>query len=98
VEGGKLHFRRDIYGIDARMLGLLRNSKNKNLEAVVAHAQPNYSRPRVNIPQGVAYNDDRGYGGGFGNPFSGPSFFERLFGGPPAPPPPEYGRGRRIYR
>lgn len=98
VENGKLHFRKDIYGRDAKMIALLRNAKNKNLEAVIAHAQPNYSRPRVNLPQGVAYNDDRNYGGGFGNPFSGPSFFERLFGGPPAPPPPEYGHRRRIYR
>lgn len=96
VEGGKLQIRKDVYGRDAIMLALLRNEKGKNLEAVVAHAQPNYSRPRADIPQGVAYNDDRGgFGGGFN---SGPSFFERLFGGPPAPPPADYGRGRRIYR
>jgi hypothetical protein len=96
---GKLETRRDLYGIDSRMQALLRNEKNKNLEAVVAHAQPSYAPARGNIPQGVAYNDDRGGfgGGGFNN---GPaSFFERLFGGgPPPPPPAEYGRGRRIYR
>jgi len=97
VEGGKLQIRKDVYGRDATMLALLRNEKGKNLEAVVAHAQPNYSRPRADIPQGVAYNDDRG--GGFGGGFSsGPSFFERLFGPPPAPPAAENGRGRRIYR
>jgi hypothetical protein len=85
------------------MLALLRNEKNKNLEAVVAHAQPSYAPARGNIPQGVAYNDDRGGfgGGGFGGGGfnNGPSFFERLFGGAPPPPPPaDYGRGRRIYR
>jgi murein L,D-transpeptidase YcbB/YkuD len=101
--GGKLQIRRDVYGTDARMLALLRNEKNKNLEAVVAHAQPSYAPARGNIPQGVAYNDDRGGfgGGGFGGGGfnNGPSFFERLFGGAPPPPPPaDYGRGRRIYR
>jgi len=90
-EGGKLQIRRDIYGRDAAMLALLRNTKNKNLEAVVAHAQPNYSRPRAQLP--VAANDRMGFD-------SGPNFFERLFGIPtqPAPPPAaDYGR-RRIYR
>ena len=52
------------------------------LSPVVAHAQPSYARPRAEIPQGVAFNDNAsGFGGG------GPSFLERLFGGPPAPPP-----------
>ncbi|MGB3866784.1 MAG: L,D-transpeptidase family protein, partial [Xanthobacteraceae bacterium] len=92
-DGGKLHIRSDIYGRDAAMLALLRNSKNKNLEAVVAHAQPNYSRPRAQLP--VAASDR----GGFGYD-SGPNFFERLFGvqTPPPPPAAEYGQRRRIYR
>jgi murein L,D-transpeptidase YcbB/YkuD len=91
-EAGKLHTRRDIYGRDAAMLALLRNAKNKNLEAVVAHAQPSYARPRAQLP--VAVNDR----GGFGYD-SGPNFFERLFGIPQAPPPAaEYGHRRRIYR
>lgn len=93
-ETGKLHTRSDIYGRDSAMLALLRNAKNKNLEAVVAHAQPNYSRPRAQLP--VAVNDR---GGGFGYD-SGPNFFERLFGIPTQAPPPaaEYGQRRRIYR
>lgn len=92
-ETGKLHTRSDIYGRDAAMLALLRNAKNKNLEAVVAHAQPNYSRPRAQLP--VAANDRGGYGYD-----SGPNFFERLFGIPTQAPPPaaEYGQRRRIYR
>ncbi len=94
VDGsGHLQIRRDIYGRDAAMQALLRNSKNKNLEAVVAHAQPNYSRPRAQLPISVS---DRG---GFGYD-SGPNFFERLFGIPTQAPPPaaEYGQRRRIYR
>ncbi len=90
---GKLQIRKDVYGRDATMLALLRNPKGKDLEAVVAHAQPNYSRPKGDIPQGVAFNDDRG--GGFNS--SGPSFFERLFGAP-TPPPQVEDRRRRIYR
>jgi len=97
VDGaGKLQTRRDVYGSDARMLALLRNDKNKNLEAVVAHAQPSYAPARATLP--VASNEPRGFSGGFN---SGPAnFFERLFGGPPAPPPAAeyYGQHRRIYR
>jgi murein L,D-transpeptidase YcbB/YkuD len=80
-DGGKLQIRKDLYGRDAAMIALLRNSRGKDLENVVAHSQPSYARPRADIPQGVAFNDN---GPGFGN--GGPSFFERLFGPPPAPP------------
>ena len=60
------------------MIALLRNSRGKDLENVVAHAQPSYARPRADIPQGVALQRQRApaFGGG------GPSFLERLFGGP----------------
>ena len=37
---GKLQTRKDIYGRDAVMLGLLKNSRNKDLEVMVSHAQP----------------------------------------------------------
>ena len=97
VDGaGKLQIRRDVYGSDAKMLALLRNDKNKNLEAVVAHAQPSYAPARATLP--VASNEVRGgFGGGYNNGPAG--FFERLFGGgPPPPPAAEYGQHRRIYR
>jgi L,D-transpeptidase YcbB len=78
-DAGKLQFRRDVYGRDATMLALLRNSRGKDLETVIAHSQPNYVRPVGNLPTGVSYASDN----------SGPSFFERLFGAAtPAPPPP----------
>ena len=96
---GKLQIRRDIYGRDATMLALLRNPKGRDLEAVIAHAQPNYSAPKGDIPQGVALNDNAGFGGGPGGGFtsSGPSFFERLFGFQ-NPPPQVEDRRRQIYR
>jgi L,D-transpeptidase YcbB len=86
-DGGKLQFRKDVYGRDAAMLALLRNSRSRDLENVVAHSQPGYGGGKPNLPAGVTFASD--------NSFSGPSFFERLFGGPkPAPTPP----GRKPQR
>jgi L,D-transpeptidase YcbB len=75
-DAGKLQLRKDIYGRDAIMLALLRNSRSKDLENVVAHSQPSYSRPTGSLPAGVSFASDN----------SGPSFFERLFGGPSVAP------------
>ncbi len=88
-EAGKLQIRKDLYGRDAAMLALLRNPKNKDLENVVARSQPSYARPT-----GVNFASDNTYYG-YGASYSGPSFFERLFGAPvpPAPIP-----GRRLQQ
>ncbi len=87
-DAGKLQFRRDVYGRDATMLALLRNSKGRDLETVIAHSQPNYVHPVGNLPNSVTYASD----------YSEPSFFERLFGlATPAPRRPGDGacnRGR----
>ncbi len=72
-DAGKLQMRKDVYGRDAQMLNILKNAKGKDLEQIVARAQPSYARPRASIPQGVAFND--------GARNSEPNFFERLFGG-----------------
>lgn len=80
-DAGKLQIRRDIYGRDATMIGLLKNTRNKDLETLVSHAQPNYSRPKDTLPAGVNFASDNTYS-------SGPSFFERLFGGPSTATPP----------
>ena len=80
-EAGKLQFRKDIYGRDAAMIALLRNDRNRDLEVMVSHAQPNYSRPREALPPGVNFASDNSFS-------SGPSFFERLFGGPSTMTPP----------
>jgi murein L,D-transpeptidase YcbB/YkuD len=80
-DAGKLQLRKDVYGRDARMLALLKKS-GKNLENVVAHANPSYARPNgSSLPSNVAFNSDFGSN-------SGLSFFERLFGGAPTPPAP----------
>lgn len=93
-DAGKLQFRKDIYGRDAAMINILKNSRGKDLENVVAHSQPSYSRPATTLPSGVAVANN---GGGFGS--SGPNFFERLFGAPtPAAPPAPVGRRQQQQR
>ena len=94
-DAGKLQIRKDVYGRDATMLSLLKNSRGKDLENLVAHSQPSYgggSRP--SLPAGVNFASD--------NTYSGPSFFERLFGAPLVPPAPVGRRGvpqqpRRVF-
>ncbi|MCD0422583.1 L,D-transpeptidase family protein [Rubrivivax sp. JA1024] len=94
-DAGKLQLRKDIYGRDATMLALLKNDKGKNLEAVVAHAQPNYTRP-TRLPDGVSVAGDyTGSSGASSSPFS---FLENLFGGPqPRPQQPAARNQRRVY-
>jgi murein L,D-transpeptidase YcbB/YkuD len=90
-DAGKLELRKDIYGRDATMLALLRNH-GKDLETVVAHSQPGYSRPHsASLPPGVNFASENSWS-------SGPSFFERLFGGPPMPPAPIGRRGQAQQR
>lgn len=91
-EAGKLQFRKDVYGRDATMLNILKNGRGKDLENVVAHSQPSYSRPATTLPSGVAIANN---GGGFGS--SGPNFFERLFGAPTPPPAPVGRRPQRVF-
>lgn len=98
-DAGKLQFRKDIYGRDAAMINILKNSRGKDIENVVAHSQPSYSRPATTLPAGVAVaNNGGGFNGsGFGS--SGPNFFERLFGTPtPAAPPAPVGRRPQQQR
>jgi L,D-transpeptidase YcbB len=93
-DGGKLQLRKDVYGRDATMISMLKSAHGRDLENVVAHSQPSYSRPPgSSLPAGVSFASD--------NSYSGPSFFERLFG-PPIPPAPVGRRGqapqRRVLR
>jgi murein L,D-transpeptidase YcbB/YkuD len=89
-EDGKLQFRKDVYGRDARMIAILKGSERKVADISVERA-PNSSSKPVRMPVGMY--------GGSGGGFSGPSFFDFLFGGPasqpqykPRPPRPTNGR------
>jgi len=85
-DAGKLQIRKDVYGRDGTMIALLKNARGKDLEQVIAHAQPNYVKPTGNLPSNVNFaSNNSGY---YPPGPSGPSFFERLFGGPQAPQPP----------
>lgn len=94
-DAGKLQLRKDVYGRDAAMISILKNSRGKDLENVVAHAQPNYSRPKGPLPNAVNVSDNSFSSG----PSSGPNFFERLFGGggQPTPPAPVGRPARRVF-
>jgi len=94
-DAGALQFRKDIYGRDASMLSLLRSGRTKDLENVVAHAQPGYGRP-AGMPDGMRFASGWGNSWGANSWSSGPSFFDRLFA--PAPPPSAIRRPpRRVY-
>lgn len=85
-DAGKLEFRKDIYGRDAKMIPMLKGATGKDMETAVSHAQPNYVRPtNVRVP-----------GDSFANN-NGPGFFERLFGAPTPPPAAVRGQ-RRVAR
>ncbi|MBI2714898.1 MAG: L,D-transpeptidase family protein [Rhizobiales bacterium] len=74
-EDGKLQFRKDVYGRDARMIAILKGSERKVAEIPVERA-PNTSSKPVRMPVGM-------YGGGGG--YSGSNFFDFLFGGGGSP-------------
>jgi L,D-transpeptidase YcbB len=81
-DAGKLQIRRDVYGRDATMVSMLKGGRGRDMENVVAHSQPGYGKPAGTVlPPGVSFASNNGFS-------SGPSFFERLFGGPPVPPAP----------
>ena len=74
---GKLQFRDDVYGRDARMIDILRGSERRVAEIPVERAPDSSSKP-VRMPVGMysqrgGYDDNGGGGGG--------NFFGWLFGG-----------------
>ncbi len=73
---GKLQIRDDVYGRDARLLAILKGPERKVADVPVERARGGSGKP-VRAPAGVFWG---------GGP-SGPSFFERLFGAHPTPPP-----------
>ena len=84
VDGdGKLQFRDDLYGRDARMIEIMKGSERRVADIPVEHA-PNTSSKPVKMPAGM-------YAGGGGSSFGGASnFFGFLFGGGPSQPPTPY--------
>jgi murein L,D-transpeptidase YcbB/YkuD len=88
-EDGKLQLREDVYGRDSRMIAILKGSERKIADIGIERHDGSSSKP-VRMPVGM-------YGGGGG--YSGPSFFDFLFGGRPASQPtyrPRQPAGPRV--
>jgi murein L,D-transpeptidase YcbB/YkuD len=79
---GKLQFRDDLYGRDARMIEIMKGSERRVADIPVEHP-PNTSSKPVKMPAGMYAGGDRGFGNG-GN------FFGWLFGGGPSQAPAPY--------
>jgi L,D-transpeptidase YcbB len=97
-DNGKLQLRKDIYGRDAKMIQILKSSERKVADIAIERA-PNSSSKPVRMPVGMY--------GGSGGYSSGGNFFDFLFGGQRASPPPVYrsrggqrvdNNGRYTYR
>ncbi len=70
-QDGKLQFRKDVYGRDARMIAILKGGERKVADLAIERA-PNTSSKPVRVAPGMYGGDSRG---------GGPNFFDWLFGG-----------------
>ena len=99
---GKLQFREDVYGRDARMIALMKGSERRVADIAIARPPISFSKP-VRMPAGMAGNN-----GGNGYSYSrGPNLFELIFGGgqpqpqqaaPQRNPRGASNQGRSTYR
>ena len=99
---GKLQFREDVYGRDARMIALMKGSERRVADIAIARPPISFSKP-VRMPAGMAGNT-----GGNGYSYSrGPNLFELIFGGgqpqpqqaaPQRNPRGASNQGRSTYR
>jgi hypothetical protein len=73
-QAGKLQFRDDVYGRDARMIEILKGSERKVADIPIERKPDTSSKP-IKMPVGM-------YGSGYGRGYdSGPRFFDWIFGG-----------------
>ena len=87
---GKLQFRDDVYGRDARMIAILKGSERKVADIAIERKPDPSSKP-VRVAPGT-------YGGSGGYASSGSNFFDMLFGGARASaPPPQPVRTRGFF-
>jgi murein L,D-transpeptidase YcbB/YkuD len=88
-EDGKLQFREDVYGRDAKMIAILKGSERKVADIAIER-RPDASSKPVRMPVGM-------YGGNSG--YSNGGFFDFLFGGQHSQPQPATRRvpaGQRL--
>ena len=93
-QNGKLQFRADVYGRDARMIAILKNARERRVAYIPVERAPNTSSKPVRMPVGM-FADDGGYvsnGNGGGD-----NFFNWLFGARAPQPPAQYYRPRQRH-
>jgi murein L,D-transpeptidase YcbB/YkuD len=80
-QNGKLQFRDDVYGRDAKMIAILKNRSERRMADIPVENASNPGDQPVRLPAGTygAYGSDNGYGG-YNGRYGGPSFFDFLFG------------------
>jgi len=94
-ENDKLQLREDVYGRDAKMISILKGSERRVAEIPIERPANMSSKP-VRMPVGMYGGNN--YGSYSGGGYSGPSFFDFLFGGaqPYRPRPPRPINGGRV--
>jgi L,D-transpeptidase YcbB len=88
-QDGKLQFRDDVYGRDARMIAILKSNSERRVADIAIERPPNMSDKPVRLPVGT-YADRAG--DKYSDSSNGPSFFDFLFGGARAAAPQPYNR------
>lgn len=78
-QNGKLQFREDVYGRDARMMAILENARERRVAYVPVQRPPNTSAKPVRMPVGMFPGDN-------GPSYGGPNIFDWLFGDQPQRP------------
>jgi L,D-transpeptidase YcbB len=74
-ESGKLQTRRDVYGHDARMLGVLKSGNRQVADVAVPKPKATYNREELRLPGGTYIG---AYGGGYSRDPVG-DFFRSIF-------------------
>ena len=87
---GKLQFRDDVYGRDAKMIEILKNGSERRVAYIPVEHAPDPADQPVRLPAGT-YGS---YGSADDSYRGGPNFFDFLFGGGQRYQPPP----RRYYR
>ncbi len=95
-QDGKLQFRDDVYGRDAKMIAILKNARERRIAYIPVERAPNTSSKPVRMPVGM-FQGDGGYVGNTGYGGGGGDFFNWLFGGRQQEqrPPQQYYRPQR---
>ena len=88
-EAGKLQFRKDVYGRDARMIAILKSNAERKVADIAIERQADASSKPVKLAPGSLGGERYDNGG---------NFFSWIFGGPrsevaPPPPPRNYRYG-----